>query len=99
MEFVAILPNAAVFHQFPLIPMNALKTKPLYTFEDLRLELDRIREGGMPRSTLYHWLRSLRILPGKDGYYTEDDLFVLEDLHRFLQRCPSIKKFERVYFS
>ena len=79
--------------------MNTIEIQNGYTFQDLQGELSRIRGSEMPPSTLYYWLRKLRILPGKDGLYTTDDLDVLKDLNRFLQRCPSIKKFEQVYFS
>ncbi len=79
--------------------METIEIKTRYTFEDLQRELARIRDRGMPRSTLYYWLEKLRILPGLDGYYTEDDLDVLKDLNRFLKRCPSIKKFSIVRFS
>lgn len=79
--------------------MNTIQISQGYTFHDLRAELSRIRGSEMPQTTLYNWLRRLKISPGRDGLYSTDDLYVLKDLNRFLQRCPSIKKFERAYFS
>ena len=70
-----------------------------YTFEELQSELARVRDGGMPKSTLYNWIKRLKILPNESGYYTQDDLDILKDLNRFLKRCPSIAKFEQIHLS
>ena len=53
----------------------------------------------MPRTTLYGWIRRLKLIPGIDGLYTQEDLETLKALNRFLQKCPSIAKFEKIYFS
>lgn len=79
--------------------MNTIQISQGYSFEELRTELDRVRSGGMPRTTLYNWIRRLKLIPGIDGLYTAEDLETLKALNRFLQRCPSIAKFEKVYFS
>lgn len=79
--------------------MNTIQISQGYDFGELRKELDRVRPGGMPRTTLYNWIRRLKLVPGIDGLYTEADLQTLKDLNRFLQKCPSIAKFEKVYFS
>lgn len=77
--------------------MNTIEIQQGYTFEDLRGELARVR-GKMPSTTLYGWLRRLKLVPGLDGLYSQEDLETLKALNRFLKRCPSITKFERVYF-
>lgn len=79
--------------------MHSVQIATGYTFEDLQAELKRIRAGGMPRTTLYGWLRRLKLIPDIDGLYTQSDLETLKALNRFLQKCPSIAKFEKVYFS
>ena len=79
--------------------MNTIQIIQGYDFEELQTELNRVRSGGMPRTTLYGWIRRLKLIPGIDGQYTQEDLETLKALNRFLQRCPSIAKFEKVYFS
>lgn len=82
-----------------MIFMNTVEILQGYTFEELQAELSRVRDGGMPKATLYNWLKKLKIQPGIDGLYSQSDLDTLKDLNRFLKRCPSIAKFEKVYFS
>lgn len=84
---------------FQCFPMDIIEISQEYTFEELQAELDRVREGGMPRSTLYNQLAQLRIVRTLNGTYTQDDLEILKDLNRFLRRCKSFKKFEQTYFS
>jgi hypothetical protein len=92
--------GASVFiNRFPSNPMHTVHIDTGYKFEELQQELARVREGGMPRTTLYGWLRRLKIIPGIDGFYTEEDLQTLKALNRFLKQCPSIAKFEKAYFS
>lgn len=79
--------------------MKTVQVTDGYTFDDLQAELARVRERGMPRTTLYGWIRRLKITPDIDGLYTQEDLEVLKALNRFLKNCPSIAKFEKVYFS
>jgi hypothetical protein len=79
--------------------MHTIEIATGYTFEELQAELDRLRDGGMPRTTLYGWMRRLKLIPGCDGLYTEADLETLKALNRFLKNCPSIAKFEKAYFS
>ena len=78
--------------------MNTVEIHAGYTFEELRQELDRVRDGGMPKSTLYNWLAKLKIAPGISGFYSDDDLEILKDLNRFLTRCPNINKFINARF-
>lgn len=78
--------------------MNTIEIQYGYTFEELRGELARVRDSGMPRATLYGWLRRLKLVPGLDGLYSQEDLETLKALNRFLKQCPSIAKFEKVYF-
>lgn len=79
--------------------MNTIQISQGYSFEELQAELTRVREGGMPRTTLYNWIRRLKLVPGVDGLYEASDLETLKALNRFLKQCPSIAKFEKVYFS
>lgn len=79
--------------------MNSIEISQGYSFEELQAELSRVRAGGMPRTTLYNWIRRLKLVPNLDGEYTQDDLETLKALNRFLKKCPSIAKFEKVYFS
>lgn len=79
--------------------MDTIEIAQGYTFEELQAELSRVRHGGMPRATLYNWLRKLKLQPGMDGLYGQSDLEALKALNRFLKQCPSISKFEKVYFS
>lgn len=78
--------------------MNTIQVSTGYTVEELQAELDRVRPGGMPRTTLYGWIRRLKLIPNLDGLYTSEDLETLKALNRFLQNCPSIDKFIKVYF-
>lgn len=66
-----------------------------YTFEDLRLELQRIR-GRMPPRTLYFWISRLGIIPNDRGFYEASDLEILKRLNRFLKRVPNIDKFKQI---
>jgi hypothetical protein len=75
--------------------MHTVQTTRLYSFEDLRGELSRVRPKGMPKSTLYNWLRELKLIPNSNGYYEQDDLDVLTKMSQFLTRCPSIEKFKQ----
>ena len=79
--------------------MNTIQIVQGYGFEDLQAELNRVRTGGIPRNTLYGWICRLKLIPGIDGLYTQEDLETLKALNRFLQKYPSIAKFEKVYFS
>jgi hypothetical protein len=78
--------------------MNTIQVASGYQFEELRAELARIRVDGMPPTTLYNWLRRLKIIPGRDGLYSQEDLEMLKDLVRFLRNCRNIAKFEKAYF-
>lgn len=75
--------------------MDIIEISQEYTFEELQAELNRIREGGMPRSTLYNQISRLRMRPTRNGTYTQDDLDILKDLNRFLRRVNSIEKFKQ----
>lgn len=66
-----------------------------YTFQDLQVELKRIR-GSMPRSTLYYWMDRLGMHPNVSGYYESSDLEILKKLNRFLRKGRSIKQFKEL---
>ena len=85
-EFIEVRCNAALFHPFQRCAMNTIQIVQGYSFEDLQAELNRVRTGGMPRTTLYGWIRRLKLIPGIDGLYTQEDLETLKALNRFLQR-------------
>ena len=69
---------------------------PQLTFEDMRVELARLR-GHMPTRTLYYQIAQMKIIPSSRGYYTLDDLDTLKALNQYLQapNGTSINKFKR----
>jgi hypothetical protein len=78
--------------------MDTVQVTTTYTFEELRLELDKRRKRGMPRSTLYSWLDKLSIAPNVEGFYSIDDLEELKALSRYLSNGGSrIDNFKLVY--
>lgn len=65
--------------------MHTVQVTAALTFEELRLEVERVRRRRLPPRTLQHWISYLPISRDDTGRYDQNDAEILKALCRWLK--------------